>query len=139
MQAQAQARSMNSMPNHPGQPVSNPQMAQGPPAAFHPPKPNNPEDFLRGLQQFMSSRGRPVDLNPVICGRPLPLLRLYAAVVKNGGSQRITKLNQWVAVAHQFGFPPQQQIQAAQELQAYWMTNLAPYETAWQVSQQKQR
>lgn len=139
MQAQAQARGMNGTPNHPGQHVPNPPMPQAPPGTFPPPKPNNPDDFLRGLQQFMSSRGRPVDLNPVICGRPMPLLRLYAAVVKNGGSQRISKLNQWAAVALQFGFPPPQQMQAAQELQAYWMTNLAPYETAWQMSQQKQR
>lgn len=140
MQAQAQARGINGMPNNPAQPGPNPQMPPGPPGSFHPPKPNNPEDFLRGLQTFMAARGRPVDLNPVICGRPLPLLRLYAAVVKSGGSQRISKLNQWGAIALQFGFPPpQQQMQAAQEMQAYWMNNLAPYESAWQVSQQKQR
>ncbi|KAL2404911.1 SWI/SNF chromatin-remodeling complex subunit sol1 [Exophiala dermatitidis] len=147
MQFQAQARQMqaqtmagmNGMPNNPGQPRPNSQMSQGPPGAFAPPKPSNPEEFIRGLQTFMAARGRSVDLNPVICGRPLQLLRLYAAVVKNGGSQRISKLNQWAAIAQQFGFPPQQHMQAAQELQAYWMHNLAPYEAAWQMSQQKQR
>ncbi|EXJ94771.1 hypothetical protein A1O1_03169 [Capronia coronata CBS 617.96] len=142
MQAQSQGppmRGANGMPNNPGQPLPNPQMPQGPPAGFQPPKPGNPEEFIRGLQTFMAARGRPVDLNPVICGRPLQLLRLYAAVVKNGGSQRISKLNQWGAVAQQFGFPPPQQMQAAQELQAYWMNNLGSYEAAWQMSQQKQR
>ncbi|KIW68861.1 hypothetical protein, variant [Phialophora macrospora] len=139
-QAQAQARGMNGMPTNTGQPVPNPQMPpQGVPGAFNPARPNNPEDFIRGLQSFMAARGRQVDLNPVICGRQLPLLRLYAAVVKSGGSQRISKLNQWAAFAQQFGFPPQQQMQAAQELQAYWMNNLAPYEAAWQISQQKQK
>lgn len=139
MQAQAQARNMNPMPNNPNIPGHNPQMPQGPPGQFLPPKPNNPEDFMKGLQTFMASRGRPIDLNPVICGRPLQLLRLYAAVVKNGGSQRITKLNQWGSVAQQFGFLPQQQNQAAQELQAYWLNNLSPYESAWAMTQQKQR
>ena len=138
-QAQAQARGMNGMPNNPGQPAPNPQMAPGGPAAFHPARPNNPEDFIRGLQSFMASRNRQVDLNPIICGRQIALLRLYAAVVKNGGSQRISKLSQWPAMAQQFGFPPQQAMQAAQELQNYWINNLAGYEAAWQMSQQKQK
>jgi SWI/SNF chromatin-remodeling complex subunit SWI1 len=138
VQAQAQARSMNGMSN-PAQGGANPQMGPGGPAGFNSTRPNNPEDFIRGLQQFMAARGRQVDLNPVICGRPLPLLRLYAAVVKNGGSQRISKLGQWGAIASQFGFPPQQHMQAAQEMQNYWINNLAPYEAAWQMSQQKQK
>ncbi|KIV82942.1 hypothetical protein, variant 2 [Exophiala sideris] len=138
MQAQAQARNTNNVPNKPAQPMLNQQMPLGS-GAFQPPKPNNPEEFLRGLQAFMASLGRTADLNPVICGRPLQLLRLYAAVVKNGGSQRISKMNHWGVVAQQFGFPPQQQMQAAQEMQGYWHNNLAPYEAAWQVNQQKQR
>ncbi|KIW43244.1 hypothetical protein, variant [Exophiala oligosperma] len=138
MQAQSQARGMNGMPPNSGQPMPNPQMPQGH-GTFQPPKPNNPEEFLRGLQAFMASRGRSVDINPVICGRPIQLLRLYAAVVKNGGSQRISKMNQWGGVAQQFGFQPPQLMQAAQELQGYWHNNLAPYEAAWQMNQQKQR
>ncbi|KAJ9603898.1 hypothetical protein H2200_011420 [Cladophialophora chaetospira] len=137
MQAQAQARGMNGMSNNPAQQGSNPQMQQ--PTPFNAARPNNPEDFVRGLQSFMAARGRQVDLNPVICGRQLPLLRLYAAVVKSGGSQRISKLNQWGALAQQFGFPSPQIQQAAQEFQSYWMNNLAPYEAAWQMTQQKQK
>lgn len=138
-QAQAQTRSVNGMPNSAGAAMANAPMNQTPSgASFHPPRPSNPEEFLKGLQAFMAAKGRPVDLNPVVCGRPLPLLRLYAAVVRLGGSQKISKLNQWPFVAQQFGIPPPQQLQAAQELQNYWMANLAPYETAWQFSQ-KQR
>lgn len=48
-------------------------------------------------------------------------------------------MQQWGLLAQQFGFPQQQHGQAAQELQMYWMNNLAPYEAAWQMSQQKQR
>lgn len=138
MQAQAQAR-MNGMGNNAPPPGSNPQMPPGHPASFNPPRPNNPEEFLRGLQAFMAARGRAVELNPAICGRQLQLLRLYAAVVKSGGSQRLTKMNQWAVLAQQFGFQGPQQMQAGQELQAYWMNNLAPYEAAWQMNQQKQR
>jgi SWI/SNF chromatin-remodeling complex subunit SWI1 len=138
MQAQAQAR-MNGMGNNAPPPGPNPQIPPGHPAAFNPPRPNNPEEFLRGLQAFMAARGRAVELNPAICGRQLQLLRLYAAVVKSGGSQRLTKMNQWAVLAQQFGFQGPQQMQAGQELQAYWMNNLAPYEAAWQMNQQKQR
>ena len=135
--AQQQARNagMGGMPNQ-GMPNAMNQMQQG---AFGPPKPKSPEDFIKGLQAFMAARGRTVDLSPVICGRPLQLLQLYAAVVKNGGSQKISKMQQWGLLAQQFGFPQPQQGQAAHEMQTYWMNNLAPYEAAWQMSQQKQR
>jgi SWI/SNF chromatin-remodeling complex subunit SWI1 len=139
MQAQAQARGLNGMQTPAAQQSASSQMPQGLPTGFNPGRPSNPEEFIRGLQTFMAARGRQVDLNPVICGRPLQLLRLYAAVVKNGGSQKISKMNQWGAFAQQLGFPPPQHMQAGQELQAYWMNNLAPYEAAWQASQQKQK
>lgn len=139
IQAQAQARMNGTMGGNGPPPGPNPQMPPGPPSAFQPPRPSNPEEFLRGLQTFMAARGRAVELNPTICGRQVQLLRLYAAVVKSGGSQRLTKMNQWAVLAQQFGFQGQQQIQAGQELQAYWLNNLAPYEAAWHHNQQKQR
>lgn len=139
--AQQQARSagMNAMPNQ-GMPNAMNQINRDmQPGGFGPPKPKSPEEFIKGLQAFMAARGRQVELSPVICGRPLQLLQLYAAVVKNGGSQKISKMQQWGLLAQQFGFPQPQQGQAASEMQTYWMSNLAPYEAAWQMSQQKQR
>jgi SWI/SNF chromatin-remodeling complex subunit SWI1 len=144
MQLQAQARHLaqtqarNAGMAMPGQGMPN-AINQMQPGAFGPPKPKSPEDFIKGLQAFMAARGRTVDLSPVICGRPLQLLQLYGAVVKSGGSQKISKMQQWGLLAQQFGFPQPQQAQAAQELQMYWMNNLAPYEAAWQMSQHKQR
>lgn len=144
MQLQQQARQLAQSRQQQGMPGINPQqmpnamaqMQQGIPQQ----KPKNPEDFLRSLQAYMAARGRSVDLAPTICGRPIQLLQLYAAVVKNGGSQKLTKLGQWIQLAAQLQFPPQQQPQAAQEMQSYWMSNsLNQYETAWQLSQQKQR
>ena len=141
MQLQAQARQLAQTqgrnPPMGGMPAGG--MPQMQPGSFNPPKPKNPEDFIKGLQSFMATQNRQVDLNPVACGRPLQLLQLYAAVVKNGGSQKLTKMGQWPALAAQFGFPQPQQPQAAQELQNYWMKNLAPYEAAWQMTQQRQR
>ena len=134
-QQQARAAGMSGMPNQ-GMPQA---MNQMQPGGFGPQKPKSPEDFIKGLQAFMAARGRSVDLTPVICGRPLQLLQLYAAVIKNGGSQKISKMQQWALLAQQFGFPQPQQGQAAQEMQTYWMNNLAPYEAAWQMSQHKQR
>jgi SWI/SNF chromatin-remodeling complex subunit SWI1 len=137
--AQAQARQHGGMTGVPNQQM---------PAGMNPmqvgmvaqQKQKNPEDFIRSLQAFMTARGRAVDLNPTICGRPIQLLQLYAAVVKNGGSQKISKLGQWIHLAAQLQFPPQTQPQAAQEMQHYWMGNsLHQYEAAWQMSQQKQR
>lgn len=129
LQAQ-QARTMN------GVGVPNPQLSAMQQATT-PAKPNTPEDFLRQLQGFMAARGRTVDINPVICSRPISLMRLYAIVMKSGGSAKISKPNQWPLVAQQFGFPQAQLAQAAQELQNYWISNLAPYESAWIANQQK--
>ncbi|KIV96198.1 hypothetical protein, variant [Exophiala mesophila] len=141
MQAQAQAR-MNGIPNNLPPAGQHPQMPpthQGPPGSYPQPRPNNPDEFLRGLQQFMTARGRAVDPNPIICGRHLPLVRMWALVVKAGGSQKLTKMGQWGALVQQIGFQGPQIMQAAQELQLFWANNLAAYETALQVSQHKQR
>jgi len=138
-QAQAHARAMNGIPSNTGQAIPNPPPSAMSQAPFNLPKANNPEEFAKSIQTYMAARGRSVDLNPVICGRPFQLIRLYGAVLKLGGSGKLTKLNQWPLLANSFGFPPQQHGQAAQELQMYWMNNVAPYEAAWMASQQKQR
>jgi SWI/SNF chromatin-remodeling complex subunit SWI1 len=144
MQLQAQARQLSQARQQQGMqamasqqvPDAMAQMQQG----MVQQKPKNPEEFTRNLQAYMAARGRSVNLTPTICGRPIMLVQLYAAVVKNGGSQRIAKLGQWMVVAAQLGFPPQQQQQAAQELHNYWISNfLNLYENAWQMQQQKQR
>ncbi|RMZ89740.1 hypothetical protein DV736_g3030, partial [Chaetothyriales sp. CBS 134916] len=119
--------------------MANPMMNQMQQAQFNQPKPKNPEEFVKGLQAFMAAKGRSVERNPIICGRPIPLVQIYALVIRNGGSQRISKVSQWGGIAQQLGFPQPQLPQAAQDLQSFYMTNLAPYEAAWQMSQQKQR
>ena len=136
MQAQArlqaqQTRTMN------GVGMPNPQMNAMQQPGGMPSKPNPPEELFRQLQSFMAARGRAVDPNPLICSRPVPLMRLYGVVLKCGGSSKVTKMNQWPFVAQNLGFPQMQFGQAAQELQNYWMANLAPFESAWIAATQQ--
>jgi SWI/SNF chromatin-remodeling complex subunit SWI1 len=124
-------------------PMGNPQpmggMRQMPPnMQSNMPKPNNPEAFLRSLHKFMTSQNLPLDQNPIVCGRPIHLVQLYATVMKMGGSKKVTATNMWPAVAHQLQFPQMQYPMAAQEIQAQHSRNLAPYEQAFISSQQKQ-
>lgn len=136
-QSQAtQARPMSSGMNHPGGQMPNPQMAALQQMQHQASKSNSPEEFVRGLQGFMASVGQTVNVNPVICDRRLNIMQLFVSVVKAGGSAKITKLNQWPQIAQQFAFPPQQYVPAAQELQAYWQSNLGPYEHMWMARKQ---
>ncbi|PGH16219.1 hypothetical protein AJ80_05242 [Polytolypa hystricis UAMH7299] len=101
-------------------------------------KPTNPEGFLRVLHRFMISRGLPLDTNPIVSGRPLNLVQLYAAVMKLGGSKKVSAMNAWHVVAQQLQFPAMQYPVAPQEIREHYYRNLAAYEQAWLNSQQKQ-
>lgn len=120
---------MGMNPNVPNQ-AGNPQARAG--------LSTTPAEFFRGLQQFSAAKGRPFDLRPVICGRPVDAMRIYQAIMKGGGSGRITKLSQWPIVAQALQqFPPQQLQQAAMELQQYWLSNVGAYESMWIQQQQR--
>ncbi|BDD56965.1 hypothetical protein MPDQ_002861 [Monascus purpureus] len=101
-------------------------------------KPNNPEAFLRSLQKFMMSRNLPLDPNPIVSGRPVTLVHLYATVMKLGGSKKVTATNMWPVVAQQLQFPPMQFPMAVQEIREHYQRNLFAYEQAFLTSQQKQ-
>ncbi|WEW55161.1 hypothetical protein PRK78_000590 [Emydomyces testavorans] len=146
MQIQNQARQFHS-PNAPtvGRPIvagvnaiNNPQVAAMRQMHQNMAKPSNPESFLRGLQRFMMSRGLPLDLNPIVSGRPIHLMQLYAAVIRLGGSKKVSAMNGWPTVAQQLQFPAMQYPTAAQDIRDVYFRNLAPYEHAWLSSQQKQ-
>ncbi|KAI9369367.1 hypothetical protein BJX61DRAFT_151781 [Aspergillus egyptiacus] len=101
-------------------------------------KPPNPEGFMRSLQKFMMSRNLPLDPNPIVCGRPINLVQLYATVMKLGGSKKISAANMWSVIAQQLQFPPVQFPTAAQEIRDHYQRNLGAYEQAFLSSQQKQ-
>ncbi|EEP82585.1 conserved hypothetical protein [Uncinocarpus reesii 1704] len=145
LQLQNQARQFQS-PNAPavGRPMvaganalNNPQAAAMRQLHQNMAKPSNPEGFLRGLQRYMMSRGLPLDLNPIVSGRPVHLMQLYAAVMRLGGCKKLTAMNGWPTLAQQMQFPAMQYPTAPQELRDIYLRNLAPYEQAWLSSQQK--
>jgi SWI/SNF chromatin-remodeling complex subunit SWI1 len=151
MQIQAQARQLQAQAaqgrpsssgmgqmGNPNVPMQNPQMASMQQMQQNARSQITPETFARGLQLFMEQKRIPVNVNPVICGRPLNLMQLFFYIVKAGGSGKITKLNQWPVVAQQFGFPTSHMMPAAQELRDYWSRNVLPYETAWVAKQHRQ-
>lgn len=109
------------------------------PQAHQIPRPNNPnpEQFVRNIAQWMQQRGLPLNPNPTVLGRPLPLMQLFGTVVKLGGSKKITDNTQWPDVAKMLQFLPQQVMTAAHELQSYWHTNLSAYESYWLQTRQR--
>ncbi|KAK2754015.1 hypothetical protein FQN54_007184 [Arachnomyces sp. PD_36] len=131
---------VNPMPNAPmnNQMAANPQMAAIRQMQQNMSKPSGPDGFLRALQKFMASRGLPLDLQPIVAGRQLHLMQLYAAVMKLGGSKKVGAANMWPVVAQQLQFPAMQYPTAAQEIRDHYIRNLATYEQAWLSSQQKQ-
>lgn len=99
----------------------------------------SPSEFFRGLQQFCAAKGRPLDMRPQICGRPVDAMRLYQALQRGGGSHRISKMNQWHMVAQALQlFQPQECRQAGMELQQYWMNNIGAFEQMW-IQNQKMK
>lgn len=107
------------------------------PQAHQVSRPNNPEQFVRSIAQWMQQRGFPLNPNPTVLGRPLPLMQLFGMVVKLGGSKKITDTAQWPDVAKMLQVPPAQVMTAAHELQSYWHNNLSAYESSWLQSRQR--
>ncbi|KAK3997827.1 SWI/SNF chromatin-remodeling complex subunit sol1 [Cladorrhinum sp. PSN332] len=139
-QAQAQQRSMmqrQGMPN-----------GQMPPGAMRP-QPGVPqqqvmnrmgsEQFIKTLQSFMQSKGLPLDMNPIVEGRPIPLYNLFSVVsYKFGGYRFVTQSNGWGQVSQLLQMPPQQFPSAPPQLRAIYERNLLKYEDMW-TTQQKMR
>ncbi|KAL4918870.1 hypothetical protein BDW62DRAFT_59293 [Aspergillus aurantiobrunneus] len=146
MQMQGQNRAMNMNPGLAGRPMvagmnamANPQqMAAIRQMQQTMAKPPNPEGFMRSLQKFMMSRNLPLDPNPIVSGRPINFVQLYATVMKLGGSKKVTAANMWSVIAQQLQFPPVQFPMAVQEIRDLYQRNLATYEQAFLSSQQKQ-
>lgn len=142
-QAQAQAQHRNMLQR---QGVPNGQL----PAGAMRPQPGGPpqqqainrmgnEQFIKTLQHFMSSKGLPLDINPVVEGRPISLFNLFSIVLyKLNGYRAVTQSNGWGQVSLLLQMPPQQFPTAHQQLRAIYERNLLKYEDLW-TTQQKMR
>ena len=118
--------------------MSNYQMLAQPQQAHPMGRPNNPEQFVRQIAQWMQQRGLGLNPHPTAMGRPLNLIQLFSMVMKQGGSKKISATSQWIDIAKAMQIPPEQCLPAAQEIQAYWHTNLYAYE-AWFMQSHRQR
>ncbi|PHH72817.1 hypothetical protein CDD80_4251 [Ophiocordyceps camponoti-rufipedis] len=140
MQAQMQAHGMGRgvLPKQQMPGVPNGQM---PPGGMRPqPRPMNainPEHFMKNLTALMSAKGLPLDPNPVVCDRPVPLVYLFQAVTSRGGFKAVTAANGWLQVAQTLGLPVQLPT-AAPMLKQVYERNLQKFEEVW-MAQQKQR
>ncbi|MCJ1350370.1 MAG: hypothetical protein MMC33_000351 [Icmadophila ericetorum] len=101
------------------------------------PRPANAEQLRQALAQFMAQRNLPLNMEPIVGGRPVQLVQLWSLVMKEGGSKKVMAGNRWIQIAMQLQFSPMTFPTAAQELQNYWQINLAPYEMAWWHSVQQ--
>ncbi|KAM7217496.1 SWI/SNF chromatin-remodeling complex subunit sol1 [Rhypophila decipiens] len=103
------------------------------------PRPQPPEQFMKNLTTFMHSKNLPLDLNPIVEGRPIPLMSLFQVVFhKYGGYRNVTQSNLWPQLSSMLGFPPQHAPTAPQHLRAIYERNLAKFEEAW-ANQHKMR
>lgn len=125
-------------PANPSSQTSNNQMVAHPQQVHQMGKPNNPEQFVRQVAQWMQQRGLVLNPHPTVMGRPLNLMQLFSMVMKHGGSKKITASSQWTDIARAMQVSPEKCVPAAQEIQAYWQTNLSAYE-AWFMQSHRQR
>ncbi|EDW75273.2 uncharacterized protein Dwil_GK19785 [Drosophila willistoni] len=62
--------------------------------------------FVAQLYKYMDDRGTPLNKVPSIQSRDVDLYRLFRAVQKRGGYNRVTSQNQWKLIAIRLGFTP---------------------------------
>ncbi|KAH8411430.1 hypothetical protein KR215_004414 [Drosophila sulfurigaster] len=62
--------------------------------------------FVAQLYKYMDDRGTPLNKVPSIQSRDVDLYRLFRAVQKRGGYNRVTAKNQWKLIAVRLGFTP---------------------------------
>ena len=99
----------------------------------------NTESFLKGLQAFMAQRNLPLEMHPIVCDRPIPLITLYMTIKKFGGYKKVTGQNGWSQIALTLQFNPMQAQTAGQQIKVHYESYLALFDEAWQMNQQRQR
>ena len=94
---------------------------------------------MKSLVAFMQSKNLPLDMNPMVGDHQIPIMTLYMAVIKFGGSKKVTAANGWPQIAQALQFHPLQNPNAAPQLKHLYEKNLALFEEAWTMNQQRQR
>ncbi|CAG8983240.1 hypothetical protein HYALB_00002676 [Hymenoscyphus albidus] len=106
-----------------------------------PPQPqpgtNTPDNFTKNLVSFMSQRGQPLDMNPLVGDRPIALMNLFMAVRKFGGYKKTTATNAWAQVAQSLQFHVMQAPSAGQQLKSHYERYLLMFDEAMAQSQRQ--
>ena len=84
--------------------------------------------FAQHVGNFMQTRGAQFNPVPIITGRQVHSVSIYMNVMKNGGSQHLSRTGAWPKLAASIGINPQQFPSSGQELEHYWRVNLAQFE-----------
>ncbi|KAI0802909.1 hypothetical protein GGR55DRAFT_700210 [Xylaria sp. FL0064] len=115
---------------------------QGPPIGMRPQQPGQiprggmtPDLFMKNLSTFMASRQLPLDMNPIVEGRPFHLFQLFQIVQKFNGYRNVTAGHMWPQVTATLGFPLQQVPSAPGQVKAVYERNLIKFEEAWMTQQ----
>lgn len=127
--------------NHLAQPSNH--MSAGQIAALRaqqgPTRPENHGQLLQSIAHFMQQHQMPFIDRPLIAGRPVNSVHVFATVLKLGGSKRVNTTGLWPKAALILGIAMEQSMSAGRELQNYWHANLLAYETYMQTQQQQRQ
>lgn len=138
----AQNRTQGAMTNpaltSPNQMLNYPMALSRLPPPQQPARPANPEQFVRGVGQWMQQRGLPFNPHLTVMGRPLNLMQVFSVIMRLGGSKEATNKSQWLKLAESLQIPHEHWQTAIYEIQSYWFANLSAYETWW-IQSQRQR
>lgn len=64
------------------------------------------DHFVAQLYKYMDDRGTPLNKGPSICNRDVDLYRLFRAVQKLNGYNKVTGQSQWKQIAVRLGYAP---------------------------------
>ena len=125
------------------------------PQSGTPPQPYTPQQvqqlqqraqhFMQSLHEFMSKRGTPIQARYAIDGKPINLFQLYALVMREGTSSKVSANNLWSRVAQMCDLPVDSDPSIAQQLQDLYKTTLGAYEETFikvqltRLAQQRQQ
>ena len=93
----------------------------------------------------MSKRGTPIQARYAINGKPINLFQLYALVMREGTSSKVSANNLWARVAQMCDLPVDSDPGIAQQLQDLYRTTLGAYEETFikvqltRLAQQRQQ
>ena len=96
----------------------------------------DPNSFLKNLTAFMNSKNMPLEISPVVEGRPVNLASLFQLVYhKFGGYRNVTQSNGWPQITQMLGYPVHQVPQAPQQIKSVYERNIVKFEEAWTAQQ----